>query len=109
MAFVTCAATCRTPPRSSRISGYSEAQPISIINFPEQTTGYVLSYNDGNLVAINYSKEAAAGTVANFGARGCLGGRLAPRPRLRGRRASRRPTGVLHRRSHLLPEPSQRQ
>jgi len=49
------------------ISGYSEAQPISILNFPEQTTGYVLSYNDGNLVDINYSKEAAAGTVTNFG------------------------------------------
>ena len=49
------------------ISGYSEAYPISIINLPEQTTGYVLSYNDGNLTAINYSKETASGTVTNFG------------------------------------------
>ncbi len=50
------------------ISGYSEAEPISIINFPEQTTGYVLSYTDGNLTAINYSKETASGAVANFAA-----------------------------------------
>jgi hypothetical protein len=48
------------------ISGYSEAQPISILNFPEQTTGYVLSYNDGNLIDINYSKETEGGTVTNF-------------------------------------------
>ncbi len=50
------------------ISGYSEAMPVSILNFPEQTTGYVLSYNDGNLIDINYSKETASGTVANFAA-----------------------------------------
>ncbi len=50
------------------ISGYSEAQPISIINFPEQTTGYVLSYTDGNLTNVNYSKETASGAVANFAA-----------------------------------------
>ncbi len=49
------------------ISGYSEAEPLSIINFPEETTGYVLSYNDGNLIDINYSKETSSGTVANFG------------------------------------------
>ena len=52
--------------KSFGISGYSEAQPISILNFPEETTGYVLSYNDGNLVDINYSKETAGGTVTNF-------------------------------------------
>jgi hypothetical protein len=52
--------------KSFGISGYSEAQPVSILNFPEQTTGYVLSYNDGNLVDINYSKETASGTVSNF-------------------------------------------
>lgn len=54
--------------KSFSISGYSEAEPISIINYPEETTGYVLSYNDGNLIDINYSKETASGTVANFGA-----------------------------------------
>ncbi len=50
------------------ISGYSEAEPVSIINLPEQTTGYVLSYNDGALTDINYSKETAGGTVTTFGA-----------------------------------------
>lgn len=50
------------------ISGYSEAEPVSILNFPEETTGYVLSYTDGNLTDINYSKETASGTVANFAA-----------------------------------------
>jgi hypothetical protein len=54
--------------KSFSISGYSEAEPISIINFPEETSGYVLSYNDGNLIDINYSKESATETVANFGA-----------------------------------------
>lgn len=49
------------------ITGYSEAQPVTIFNFPEQTLGYVLSYTDGNLSAINYSKESGSGTVANFG------------------------------------------
>ncbi len=49
------------------ISGYSEAEPLTILNYPEETTGYVLSYNDGNLTAINYSKESASGTVAKFG------------------------------------------
>ena len=48
------------------ISGYSEAEPVTIINYPEETTGYVLSYNDGNLTAINYSKETQSGVVATF-------------------------------------------
>jgi hypothetical protein len=50
------------------ISGFSEAQPVSIINYPEQTEGLVLSYNDGNLTSINYSKESSGAKVANFGA-----------------------------------------
>jgi hypothetical protein len=49
------------------ISGYSEAEPTSIINFPEQTIGYVLSYNDGNLTAINYSKESQIAVAAKLG------------------------------------------
>jgi hypothetical protein len=54
--------------KSFGISGYSEGEPTTIINYPEETSGYVLSYNDGNLIDINYSKESASGTVANFGA-----------------------------------------
>ena len=53
--------------RGFSVSGYSAAQPVSILNFPEQTSGYVLSNTDGNLTAINYSKETGSGTVANFG------------------------------------------
>ena len=49
------------------ISGYSEPEPISIINFPEQTAGYVLDYQTGTLSAINYSKETASGTAGQFG------------------------------------------
>jgi len=50
------------------ISGFSAAQPTTIFNFPEQTTGYILSYTDGNLSTINYSKESSSGSGANFGA-----------------------------------------
>jgi hypothetical protein len=49
------------------ISGYSEPEPISIINFPEETSGYVLDYQSGTLSNINYSKETSSGTVDNFG------------------------------------------
>jgi hypothetical protein len=49
------------------ITGFSEAQPVSIINYPEQTEGFVLSYNDGNLTQINYSTEAGGSKVSNFG------------------------------------------
>jgi hypothetical protein len=49
------------------ISGYSEPEPISIINYPEQTAGYVLDYQTGTLSAINYSKETASGTAGSFG------------------------------------------
>ncbi len=53
--------------KSFFISGYSAAQPVTILNFPEQTTGYVLSYTDGSLGVINYSKEASVGSIASFG------------------------------------------
>jgi hypothetical protein len=53
--------------KSFFISGYSSAQPVTIFNFPEQTTGYVLSYTDGSLGDINYSKESSVGAVASFG------------------------------------------
>jgi hypothetical protein len=53
---------------SFSIKGFSSADPISIINLPEQTTGYVLSYTDGSLVDVNYSTEAAVGAAASFSA-----------------------------------------
>jgi hypothetical protein len=54
--------------KSYFISGFSEAEPMSIINYPEQTEGFVFSSNDGALNNINYSKESGVGSVATFGA-----------------------------------------
>lgn len=48
------------------IAGLSAADPTQILNFPEQTRGYVLSQTNGQLVGINYSTESSSGTVANF-------------------------------------------
>src|SRR5581483_7731950 len=48
------------------ISGFSAAEPTTILNFPEQTRGYVLSYPQGTLIGINYSTEASAGPAATF-------------------------------------------
>jgi hypothetical protein len=50
------------------ISGYSEPEPYSIINYPDETTGYVLDLQTGTLSAINYSKESTGGSAATFGA-----------------------------------------
>jgi len=48
------------------ISGYSSGNPSTIINYPEQSTGYVFSSSDGSLAQINYGKESTGGTVASF-------------------------------------------
>jgi hypothetical protein len=48
------------------IAGFSAAEPTTILNFPEQTRGYVLSATTGAIIDINYSTEAAGGTVASF-------------------------------------------
>jgi hypothetical protein len=53
--------------KSYSISGYSNSDPLKIINYPEQTIGYVLGYTDGSLTGINYSKESTNGLVASFG------------------------------------------
>jgi hypothetical protein len=52
--------------KSFGITGYSEGMPTTILNFPEQLTGYVFSSNDGALSAISYSREASSGTAANI-------------------------------------------
>ena len=48
------------------ISGFSASDPTQILNFPEQTRGYVLSQSNGTLVGVNYSTEASTGTSATF-------------------------------------------
>ena len=41
------------------ISGFSAPEPTTILNFPEQTHGYVLSETAGTLIGINYSTRPA--------------------------------------------------
>ena len=53
------------PTTSNCASAWSSNCRI-IINYPEQSAGYVFSSTDGSLVAINYGKEATSGTVATF-------------------------------------------
>lgn len=48
------------------ISGFSAPEPTTILNFPEQTHGYVLSATTGAMIGINYSTEASSGTAATF-------------------------------------------
>jgi hypothetical protein len=49
------------------VSGFSAGQPTEIINFPEEQRGFVLSYTDGSLDAVNYSTEAGIGAVLSAG------------------------------------------
>jgi hypothetical protein len=51
---------------SFSISGYSSGFPISIMNFPAETRGYVYSTSDGSLVNINYSTESSSGSAGTF-------------------------------------------
>jgi len=48
------------------IGGYSSGYPGTILNFPAEMRGYVYSISDGSLTNINYSTEAAAGSVGTF-------------------------------------------
>lgn len=49
------------------ISGYSGGNPATIINYPEQQTGFVLSTTDGRFTTISYGKETTGGDAATFG------------------------------------------
>jgi hypothetical protein len=51
---------------SFQISGYSSGYPGTILSFPAELRGYVYSNSDGSLTNINYSTEAAAGSVGTF-------------------------------------------
>ncbi|HEX4154688.1 MAG TPA: hypothetical protein VHY48_03660 [Acidobacteriaceae bacterium] len=46
------------------IAGLSASNPTTILNFPEETTGYVLSQSGGSLAVVNYSTEASSGAAA---------------------------------------------
>ena len=66
MACAIFAATSRTRSRPSPSQASPRRNPTTILNFPEQTHGYVLSQTAGTLIGINYSTEASAGTAATF-------------------------------------------
>ena len=51
------------------ITGYGGAFPSTILNFPEQSRGFVYSPTDGSFTIIDYGKESAAGNAASFPAR----------------------------------------
>lgn len=48
------------------ISGYGSGYPVSIFNFPAETTGFVYSSSDGSLTKVNYSSEKTSGPVGTF-------------------------------------------
>ncbi|MHB1936716.1 MAG: hypothetical protein ACYCOR_09030 [Acidobacteriaceae bacterium] len=48
------------------ISGYKGSLPSVILNYPEQSTGYVYGSGDGSLAAINYATEAATGNISGL-------------------------------------------
>jgi hypothetical protein len=52
---------------SFAISGYSSAQPTYIINYPEETDGYIYGYTDGSLTRVSYGTESSQGSVGSFG------------------------------------------
>jgi hypothetical protein len=54
--------------KSFAISGYSSAEPTYIINYPEETGGYVYGYTDGSLTHVSYTNESSLGAAASFGA-----------------------------------------
>jgi len=53
---------------SFSISGFSGADPVEILSFPEELTGYVRSYTTGDLIAIDYGTEKTGSTLGPYGA-----------------------------------------
>ncbi|HEY6541176.1 MAG TPA: hypothetical protein VIZ18_09570 [Ktedonobacteraceae bacterium] len=51
---------------SFSISGYKGSLPSLILNYPEQSQGYVYGSGDGSLTAINYATEATTGTISGL-------------------------------------------
>lgn len=53
---------------SFSISGFSAPDPVEILNFPEELTGYVRSYSNGALTAIDYGTEKTGAVIGTYGA-----------------------------------------
>jgi hypothetical protein len=52
--------------RSFSISGYGGGYPNLILNFPEQTRGYVYSNSDGSVAIVDYGKESSSGSAGSL-------------------------------------------
>jgi hypothetical protein len=48
------------------ISGYKGSLPSLILNYPEESEGYVYGSGDGSLAAISYASESATGTISGL-------------------------------------------
>ena len=48
------------------ISGYKGSLPSKILNYPEQTAGFVYNSGDGTISTVNYSKEQVVATTGNL-------------------------------------------
>ncbi|MGO8717967.1 MAG: hypothetical protein ACLQMO_01960 [Acidobacteriaceae bacterium] len=48
------------------ISGYKGNLPSLILNYPEESQGYVYASGDGTLAAINYATESSTGTLSGL-------------------------------------------
>lgn len=48
------------------ISGYSAGLPSVILNYPEETSGYVYNSNSGSISEVNYSKESQTGSISSL-------------------------------------------
>lgn len=48
------------------ISGYKGNLPSLILNYPEESEGYVYGSGDGTLTSINYATEAVTGTISGL-------------------------------------------
>ncbi|MGC1870400.1 MAG: hypothetical protein WA700_05535 [Acidobacteriaceae bacterium] len=48
------------------ISGYKGSLPSMILNYPEESEGYVYGSGDGSLTAVSYATESATGTISGL-------------------------------------------
>jgi len=48
------------------ISGYKGSLPSMILNYPEQSEGYVYGSGDGSLTAVSYASETATGNISGL-------------------------------------------
>ncbi len=48
------------------ISGYKGALPSMILNYPEQSQGYVYGSGDGSMTAVSYASETATGNISGL-------------------------------------------